>query len=168
MALFANEPSHCHHFVRLQPLIETRKALPLVDWYVLLNIRHKLFFTWHFQPNIQSSVVWIRFSAFTASIHTIPNRRRKVFKQYQSLPEGLSSSGCGTVPLCGPGELCGAPTCSRKACHWTPPCLQDQILMQGFPLQRWSFLSSLMLSRERIHHGCAKYFNTFKGNLLIS
>ena len=128
MALFANEPSDCHHFVRLQPLIETRKALPLVDWYVLLNIRHKLFFTWHFQPNIQSSVVWIRFSAWTASIHTIPNRRRKVFKQYQSLPEGLSSSGCGTVPLCGPGELCGAPTCSRKTCHWTPPCLQDKML----------------------------------------
>lgn len=71
---------------------------------------------------------------------TPPCRWSRGMKQRQSLPEALSSSGCGTARLCGPGEPCGAPTCNRKACHYTPPSLQDQMLMTVFPLKRRSSL----------------------------
>lgn len=50
-------------------------------------------------------------------------------EQSHYLPEVPSLSGCGTAPLGGPREPCGTPICSREVCHWTPPCLQHQMLM---------------------------------------
>lgn len=74
-------------------------------------------------------------------------------EQSQYLPEDLSSSGCGTVPLCVPQEPCGTPVYNKNVCRWNSPCLQPQMLMYVLPLKPFSILSHSHLSCTP---GCCK------------